>query len=610
MMRILLSFVLILTCGTTAVADLAAEIQLENRTGSDKRNWPVILTVYKVFGANLDPKTVNGEGFHVLDAEGKEIPHMIRQIPPDFSIGNDEIVFIVPKMRVGERLKFRVTNTAATSRTQPIDLAGNANNLLGNGGFETIAKGSPDSYEVEAGRNVEVAADASIKYSGTQSLRLTIPVGSAVSLRTGQPVRFRKDSRYHFSFWARTENVAYTGWGFWNDGATVGFEPAAFRGRDSIPLRGTRDWYCYCFEPGDRDDWGVPAMTCPPQAETVSKDGKDTAADLWQKDGRSVLTIKARQANQPFLKEDKTGRIWLDEMLLFEQPAITVERSRPLERVARNGTVLFGRPVSMPRMGAFAHEATDKIETFAMPGERRQIRVGICAIGDLQDVCLDVSPLLCPDAKVLSLKPEVESLGEYVEPYKPLARLAAGKTAEFLLGIDVPAEARAGLYGGRIHFRAGKKSLGEMAVKFEVLPFRSSTMQPYLVGGIFNSGMGLPRNKALYACYSKTGFNYILLFDYLFRWQAGQLDFAGAGKQVDEITKVAGVRDAIGLYREPNMSEDQPRLWYQVASGRPDYEGAYRNGTDPTFQREYKGLARQADVYARDHHWPKLSTLR
>ena len=606
-MRLLCILVAILaSAARPGKADLAADFTLQNSTGVDKTDWPVILAVYKVFGADLDPTAINPQGFHVIDANGEEIPHMIRRIPPDFSPGNDEIVFVLPTMKANQRLSFRLTNTKAKGRTQAIDLAGNPNNLLPGGGFETIAKGCPDGYEVQAGRNVEVVPDLAIKHSGRQSLRLTIPVGSTLSLRTAQPVRFHKDRLYHFSFWARTESVAYTGWGFWNDGATVGFEPVAFPSRNAIPLRGTRDWYCYSAEPGDPDGWGVPAMACPPQAEKVKKDGKEVTADLWQKRGEAVLTIKARQANQSFLKDDKTGRIWLDEMLLLEQPLVTVDRVKPLRHIASEGAVLFSRPVNMPRMGAFSHEAAEKVETFAMAGERRQIRVGVCAIRDLRDVRLDVTPLLSPDGQTTSLKPEIEFLGEYVEPYAPIATLPAGKTAEFLLGIAVPTDAKAGVYGGTIAFRTGEKILGRMAVKFEVLPFGVPAMQPYLVGGIFNTGMGLSRNKDLYRCYARTGFNYILLFDYLFRWQGGQFNFSGADRQVDEITKVAGVRDAIGLYREPNMSEDQPRLWYQIASGKPDYEGAYKNGVNPDFEREYKELARQADVYARDHHWPKL----
>lgn len=607
MLRILCPLLLILGCGTSALsADLEADITLDNRTGSDNSNWPIILTVYKLFGPDLNAKAIDSQCFHVFDAGGHELPHMVRPIPPQVSPGNDQIVFLVPKMRAGESLKFRVTHTKAKGLTQPIDLTANPNNLLPNGGFETIAKGSPAGYEVTPGRNVEVTADTAVVHSGRQSLQLTIPVGSTVRLETEQPIRLRKDGHYHFSFWARTENVAYTGWGFWNNGGTVAFQPAAFRGRDSIALRGTRDWYCYTFDPGGRDDWGVPDMTSTAQAETVKKDGKDVPADLWQKGARTTLAIKVHQANQPFLKDDKTGRVWLDEVLLFEQPVINVDRSGPLARIAKDGAVVFTRPVNMPRMGAFAHEAAERVEAFAMPGERREVRIGIQAMKNLQDVRLDVAPLLGPGSKGKALEVEVESLGDFVEPYKPIAGLATGKTAEFLLGVDVPAGTPAGVYTTIIALNAAKQPLDQVALRFQVLPFAAPDMQPYLVGGIFNPGMGLQRNKALYKCYAKTGFNYILLFDYLFRWQNELLDFAGAQRQVDEITKVAHVKDAIGLYRECNMSEDQPRLWYQVATGQPDYAGPYMKGTDPKFQRRYEDLARQADCYTRDNHWPRL----
>jgi hypothetical protein len=602
---ILLTFAGLLLCAQATRGNLQADIRLENRTGTDKVDWPIVLTVYKLFGANLDLEAIQRDGFHVYDTAGNEVPHMVRAIPPAFSIGNDEIVFLVPEMRAGESLRFRVTNTKSRGRTQPIDLAGNPNNLL-RGRFTTDGQGKLAGYELTSGKGVGVTADVEASRSGKPCIRLTVPVGSTVSLRSEKPVQFRKDGQYHFSLWAKTDNVAYTGWGFWGDGGTIAFEPAAIRGRDSIALRGTREWYCYTFDATNRDDWGMPAMAYAAQAAVVKKGRKDVPAEIWEKDGLAHLAIRLRQADQPFLNGDKTGTTWLDEVVLLEQPTVTVDRAAPLRSVAREGAIVFARPVNMPRMGACAHEAVDRIETFAMPGERRQLRLGIHAVEDLRDIRVEVPPLTSGDGKAKPLPVEIELLAEYVDAYEPIASLPAGRTTEFLLSVDVPTEASPGDYRARIVFASGEKMLAEVPLRLEVLPCSAPDMKPYLVGGIYNTGMGLTRDRALYECYAKTGFNYLLLFDYLFPPQGGKLDYRAAREQVEEITHIAGVRDAIGLYRECNMSEDQPRLWYQIAAGKPEYAGPYKIGTDSRYEQGYVDLARKADAFAKQNGWPQL----
>jgi len=54
------------------------------------------------------------------------------------------------------------------------------------------------------------------------------------------------------------------------------------------------------------------------------------------------------------------------------------------------------------------------------------------------------------------------------------------------------------------------------------------------------------------------------------------------------------------------MSEDQPRKFYQIASGRPDWEGKYKRGTDAKFKAGYQKLIRQLDAHARRSGWPEL----
>lgn len=98
-----------------------------------------------------------------------------------------------------------------------------------------------------------------------------------------------------------------------------------------------------------------------------------------------------------------------------------------------------------------------------------------------------------------------------------------------------------------------------------------------------------------------------MLLDYLIGAMKGaRLDYAAADRQVEKIVKLAHVDAGIGLYREPNMSEDEPRKWYQIAAGKPDYQGKYKIGTDAKFKAGYQKLAREAPAHATKAGWPRL----
>src|SRR6185295_15659365 len=76
-------------------------------------------------------------GFHVFDAEGKELEYALDEIPPYDVVGNDELMFLVPSMEPGQKLTYRITNTAKDSgKRASLDIVGNPNNLIANAGFE------------------------------------------------------------------------------------------------------------------------------------------------------------------------------------------------------------------------------------------------------------------------------------------------------------------------------------------------------------------------------------------------------------------------------------------------------------------------------------------
>ena len=138
---------------------LAAAVALTNSTYVHQTDWPVFLTVWQAFGPNMDPGLLRPDGFHVFDADGTALRATIRRIPPEFSVGSDEIVFVVPHLGARETRTVRVINVDAAGCTDPIDLAGDPHNLIPNGGFEAFAGSVPTGYTVRSNNGVAIAAD-------------------------------------------------------------------------------------------------------------------------------------------------------------------------------------------------------------------------------------------------------------------------------------------------------------------------------------------------------------------------------------------------------------------------------------------------------------------
>lgn len=572
------------------------DVELTNLTGAAKTDWPVFLTIWKVFGGGLDMSRINPGGFHVYDSSGTEIPHMVRHIAPDFSLGNDEIVFLVPSMAAGQTLSYIITNTAEPGLTQAIDVINNPNNLLPNGGFETDVGGVPTGYFVAVNHGVSLSYDTQVKHSGSRSLKMTFLVGSDATLKTTSAIPIQSGGHYHFSIWVKTENVAYNGYGFYGQGGWINFEPTAFTGRETLTLRDDRKWFCYRFDSGSADSWAVPAM--------ASQGRSNTSVRLVLGGDQDV--------DQPFLAGDQTGRIWFDEALLFAQPRVTVDRQTPLRRHAKNGAVIFSRPVNSPQYKAFAPEAVKKFQLYAMKGERRRLRFGVHAVRTINDLSIHVTELTGPGGTLSGDDLDLEKFGgSFVVAYETTLELAAGNTVEYLLSINVPDALAAGTYTGAVVFTSSGGFIQVLPLALEVLPVQVPSMADTWVGGIYNIGYALDRDDRFYRCYGKVRFNYIMLFDY-FAAHIGSLDpdLPYAQQQVDKLAALSHLTGGIGLYREPNMSEDQPRMWYQIATGDPTYPGPYPNkpntNTFPQYEAGYQALAVQLETHALSNDWPTL----
>ena len=578
---------------------------LTNDTGQAKANWPVVLPIWKVFGGNLPLDRLNVANIRVFDPVGTELGRMIRPVPPGFSAGNDEIVFAVT-LAAGASTTVRLTWGNTPGANINIDLPSNSHNLLPNGSFETDSGGLPTGYSLVAGSAGRVFFDTAVKHHGARSLRLTLPAGQNVHLRTTNAISFRSGGRYYFSIQGRSRNAAYTGYGFHygsgavNSGGQVYFDKIGeinggdvMTGRDRQLLRETRDWHDYRLDAGAAGADGVPAMV-----------------SACQQTGASRLNLYFNQPSQNFLTGDKSGQVWLDEAILIEQPAVSVSRQAAVPLMAKNRAMIFSRPVDMPRSAACAHEAVASIEAHAFPGERRAVRLGVHAVAALSNVTVSLSALTGPGQAAIPVERiEMETLGDYTGPDAAVGALAAGARQEYLLGIDVPADQPPGAYRGSITLAAAGQTLQSLPLSLEVLATALPAMSDYYVGGIYNVGFPLARDDDFYRAYGKCRFNYLMLFDYFSTHVAdNNNDLPGAAAQVQNMRSLGCVTAGIGLYREPNMSDDQPRKWYQMAGGIVTWPGKYK--ANPTYNQAYKtgyqDLAEGLENYSRDNGWPRM----
>ena len=188
------------SCGTLRGADEPREprevdVTLTNPFDKELVNLPVLLQVFRVFGRGVDYGRFNPGGFHVYDEQDREIEFFYRALPPHFSIADDQLVLLVPRLAPGARLQFRFSNSDVKSDKQrPLDpalLIDNPNNRIPNGGFE---KG-PEGWE-----GGKVVSDT--VRSGKAALLLEVPgSGGSASLRCSRSVSFVKGMPYYFGMW-------------------------------------------------------------------------------------------------------------------------------------------------------------------------------------------------------------------------------------------------------------------------------------------------------------------------------------------------------------------------------------------------------------------------
>jgi len=515
-------------CVASAWADYEVRVDLKNVSGEAKTDWPVVLRVYTVLGRNLPPGSVNPDGFHVYDPSGQEVPHAIERVPPDSQPGNDEIVFVVPKMAPGETLSYRITNTAAKSEKRAaIDLVTSPHNLIANGGFEP--RGNAPSSFPEPG-----FVDPKVAHSGVASLRLSGD-NATVSTRHAKPIPLHKDSWYYFGAWSKTENVARSGYQAGGGGYVQltardpkdGKNVPPFKGQ-VIPQCSTRDWLKLAFTRNGVCPWGV----------------DHTSAQADQAEANLEFTLKQRK--HYYMAPGRTaGSWWLDDLVLIEQPEANVRFDLALEPLVKDGAFLFTRP-SHTALGTIAdekrpasvgwcsypytHEKLTRLDRFALKGQRATFCVGVYHTRPIADVVVRVAggALSAGEAKLpvelIEYLPGFagEGKGRYMkvlwegeapaEPPRPVTLAGEKGVRYFFLTFRVPPDAKAGTYTGTVEVFFGKEKLRQaVPVTLRVQDMVQPTPKDVFVGIIFQSN-DPPFNDEGLKVYCRSGFTSLTRF--------------------------------------------------------------------------------------------------
>ena len=561
------------------LADYDVLVEIENTTPVAKTNWPVILTVYKIFGRNVPAGTLNPDGYHVYDEKGAEIEHMIEAIPPYDQPGDDELVWIIPRIGKGEKRTFRVTNTPKTStKRAKIDLSGSPHNLIPDGGFE---KGSLAAWQGDG------ELESAVKRSGTAAFRIR---GTKLrEAKLAEKIPLHRGSRYYFGVWGKTHEVSrhgihtsngahflITGFdsgfqGAWRDdrgrivpeaeqNADMKAQMAAARQATPFPQCYTRDWAKTEFNVKSYTDWGIPEMCARAAADT---------ADLTL-----VLDQQPQFVRSPY----QPGTWWLDDAVLMEQPEVRVRLDKVIEPHVKDGVFVFTRPTNM-HLGSnfegdrrtneycsmpYPREEAHKLDRFALKGQRAVFLLGVYHTRPLGafHVRLKGDSLTARDGKRLPLT-EIEWLPGFLPPRRfHLLKTHSGPEnlndergmPYFLISFQVPRDARAGKYEGAVELVAGGSLLRSIPVSLRVQDMELPEVRDISVGAILQSD---PLNDETMRQYVKTGFNGVNVGGGIFKYVTGaegkkHVDLEALGKKLDWLTAY-GLNSRVTLWADADL---------------------------------------------------------
>jgi len=602
--------------GGIARADFDVKVEIENLSGERKVDWPVVMTVRRIFGNDLPPGRMNPEGFHVYDSAGNELGCAIEQIPPYDQLGNDELMFVVPSIEPGQKLTYRITNTEAPGKKIRIDLADNPHNLIKNGGFE-LGTDKPEGFEGPA------RLDRSIRHSGRASLLLKGK--RRVTVRYTRPITLHKNSLYYFGAWGKTDNVSRHGLymskgahfvlpGFSN-GYAGDLMPAADTRRrltpDKIakkiarkrkatifPQCGTRDWAKVTFRTRNYTDWGVERLTVTAVENTTS------------------LSIILDQQKQFFMPEGKTeGKWWVDDVVLIEQPKVTVRFDEQLAPLMPDGIFLFTRPTSTPlgnylsRWTAFcampfAHEAVTRIDRVGIRGQRVPFVLGVYYSRPLGTIEVKVRDDVLRSSQGEALPvTEIEWLPGYLGPNPdmlmrtvtgPVDASGALRLPYFVVSFKIPTNAKAGKYVGSLDVLVGGKPYRSIPISLAVQDLDEPNIRDTFFSFIWQGKKFIPFNDEALAQYSKAGFNSITPFFTFLKLKSvdpPEVDFDDLKTKIHRLLRF-GINGGLCLYTDFDLGSRHGggSIWRKVK-------------TEANYKKVVKDVY---DEFQKHPEWPQI----
>ena len=573
------------------------DVTLTNEFDKDFENLPVFFRIAQVFGRGVDFSQFARDGFHIYDEAGKELAFCYRVQPPEFSMANDELVLILPKVAKGATCSLKFTNSSVKNTKQlpydPQTLVDNPNNLIPNGGFE---KGQ------EGWAGGKIVTD--VCKSGKQALLLEAPGrGGQARAKSSQTLAFKKDKPYYFAVWAKCENVVRHSYRWEDAGCRImltggplknlGFLHT-FQNPDPVThfrVMDNRDWYCY--KPED---------------------------SLGRVDANSQLTIHLNQFFKPFVDADKAARVWIDEVLLFEQPKIVPNYERAAKKLAPDGFFVYRRAATCTGSTGGAielakpYEKIAEITEVALKGERKLLTLGVSTSKPIANLSLSSTDLAGPKGKVFAQNEmEVEFNFAPAKDWKMSPTSLEGwcldgnvprsldrpGCVDYFIGVRIPPDAEPGVYTGTIKVLGDAKELAVVPVKLKVEDAALAVITDRFMGEIYNNGCGpdgntgavLPQRDAkYYKYYSRTNFTMIMMYSHFLPFSGGgaDVDMPKLLEQMKELRDVGGCTAGVGLYWDCSLDQQGRKggpfggsgLWSRCGRNAEAYRAAVKKLDD------------------------------
>ena len=567
------------------------EATISNTNGKRLTDLPVFLPVHAIFGRGLDYSQFNPRWFHIFDDTGRQIDYMHRPLPPNFSIANDELVFFVPVLEQDARLRYRFTATYEdSSHYRPFDinaLLNNPNNWVPNPGFEQGLE-----HWRGAGRIV-----TDVKHSGDKSLLLEVLGKGKVTAKLDKPFTFEKQGHYYFSCWARSQNVARSGHRWPQAGGRIVVHGRPFAG-PIAKVQDTRNWYCY--KPTSRgkdrypDHWNVPAATFRPGGPFMDKK-KKRRRPIWDNQGRSALSLSLNQLDLYYVDRLIPGRMWVDDILLFDQPKIVFDYSAALKQAGLDRLFVYGRAVTHDAAWSASSrplpwEKLERIEAVAARGERKVLMLGVNAPQPVDRLELDVSDLQGPQVLGQAQR-EIEyqfipwtgftyNRREHwvISGERPHSTDRPSHN-EYFIAYRIPRNAKAGVYRGVVYVRADDLEPIAVPLSLTVVDYPLKVITDRYIGAIYNDGVGNQdggsrprRDAAFYRYYSRSNFTYMMMFSKFLPFKGRKVDLPALRKKMRQMRDVAGCSAGVGLYWDCSLDRfGHGGLWAKLNKNEQAY---------------------------------------